>query len=61
MVRRTKEQPFAGQESALMVTNQSDELSVWDLIYLFLGLLMTALVILNDWPTVISILTGARA
>lgn len=44
-----------------MVTNQSDELSVWDLIYLFLGLLMTALVILNDWPTVISILTGARA
>ncbi|MCG9731408.1 hypothetical protein L1D44_16565 [Shewanella sp. Isolate13] len=61
MVSRTKDQPFVGQERALMVTNQSDELSVWDLIYLFLGLLMTALVILNDWPAVISLLTGTRA
>lgn len=44
-----------------MVTSQSDELSISDLIYLFLGLLMTALVILNDWPAVILLLTGGRA
>lgn len=44
-----------------MVKSQSDELSVSDLIYFFLGLLMTALVIPNDWPAVISLLTGGRA
>ncbi|MBL4915238.1 hypothetical protein L2719_17080 [Shewanella schlegeliana] len=61
MVSRTKDQSFVRQESALMVKSQSDELSVSDLIYFFLGLLMTALVIPNDWPAVISLLTGGRA
>ncbi len=48
------------QQLTAIALEHSDLLTIADFTYLLLGLLMVVLVIVNDWPAVISLLMWGR-